>query len=63
MFAESGTRKLLGESVLVGVRKRCTLLRFASQDETEANVTEVLPEIAAAMVWEFISARFQPQQN
>lgn len=29
----------------------------------EVNVTEVLPEIAAAMVWEFISARFQPQQD
>ena len=46
---ENATGKLLDESVLAGVRKRCTLLRFASQDETEANVTEALPEIATAM--------------
>ena len=52
---ESGTGRLLDESVLAGVRKKCTLLRFASRDETEANVTEVPPKVAAARVWEFIS--------
>ena len=61
--AQSGTGKLLDDLVLAGVRKKCTLMRFVSQDETETNVTEESHEIAAARVWVFISARFQPQQD